>query len=482
MAGRSCASLGLLAGIILIGGVFSPVALGHGQPLQTLGGRGVNVNGQVREAHDATAWVRTPEGRRVVARLELWVGTDAVALLPDGRLLLVPQSQLQPTDLRFNPASRQEVGDTMVADNFEGFRVVTTRNHVYIHDCSDEFLEVTKGLIETVHDAVYGYFQQAGFPVRNPETPMVVIVFKRQEDLIRWAELPPEVLAYYDGVQNHIYVFEEFADVAVAPKAKQELVFSTVAHEGVHQTLHNIGIQSRLCRWPAWLSEGLPEYFEAAVKQARWQGVGAINDFRHQQLRALITSRPRATGQFVQQTVIAPRLSSDGYAAAWALTHYLATHQRDAFLRYVRQVSNRRPTRATLWQLEPDDLKADLDEFKQFFGSNLRTLEDRMLTHLGRLRSRDPAANDKHYVVTCEYLEGSQVRRQAGMSVDADTAREYHQQVLSELSPRQRSSAKFRLMEFPSKREAERYAQNWLGTQQPSRPAGRSVSTPGRSR
>ena len=34
----------------------------------------------------------------------------------------------------------------------------------------------------------------------------------------------------------------------------------TVAHEGTHQILQNIGVHPRLSAWPLWLVEGLAEY------------------------------------------------------------------------------------------------------------------------------------------------------------------------------------------------------------------------------
>ena len=34
----------------------------------------------------------------------------------------------------------------------------------------------------------------------------------------------------------------------------------TVAHEGAHQILANIGVQPRLSDWPLWLIEGFAEY------------------------------------------------------------------------------------------------------------------------------------------------------------------------------------------------------------------------------
>src|SRR5436309_1049105 len=57
---------------------------------------------------------------------------------------------------------------------------------------------------------------------------------------------------------------------------------STIAHEGVHQILHNIGVQRRMSVWPMWLSEGLAEFFAPTTVDGklRWKGPGQVNDLR----------------------------------------------------------------------------------------------------------------------------------------------------------------------------------------------------------
>ena len=68
----------------------------------------------------------------------------------------------------------------------------------------------------------------------------------------------------------------------IAPDLAVKQSISTIAHEGVHQVLHNIGVQQRLSRWPMWISEGLPEYFAPTQvdERIRWKGVGLVNDLR----------------------------------------------------------------------------------------------------------------------------------------------------------------------------------------------------------
>ena len=64
----------------------------------------------------------------------------------------------------------------------------------------------------------------------------------------------------------------------------------TVAHEGAHQILSNIGLQPRPCSWPLWLVEGLAEYCATTVNTKKgivWSGMGAINSLHMATLREL---------------------------------------------------------------------------------------------------------------------------------------------------------------------------------------------------
>lgn len=437
--------------------------------ITTAEGRSISLNGPIRRAHAMQAWVVTPEGKRVIAKVEATVGSNAIVMMPDGRLMGCPLDRMQSTDLPFLSNTMQEVGDALVKSDFPTFNVKTSVHHVFVYDCSPDFLETAKKLLETVHPVVFQFFQQRGFKVKVPEVPLAVVIFRKQEDLVRWANLPPNVLAYYDPVRNHIYLWEEASNGNVAANSTRELILNTVGHEAVHQTLHNIGIQSRLSRWPAWLSEGLPEFFEPMFKGNRWAGLGATNDFRYHELRNLFTRGDRATGQVVRSTVAAPGLTSSGYASAWALTHYLAVRHEERFFEYVRQVSERGPEDGIMFAMDEakmkDGVARDAEEFALNFGNNYREIEVAMFAHLSRLRARDPVANDKHYVLTVDYIRGGRKERMAYITLDPDVARDAHSKLRDKLSAAELARARFRLLEFQNKPEAERHAKIWVGNQ-----------------
>src|SRR6188472_4639005 len=160
-------------------------------------------------------------------------------------------------------------------------------------------------------------------------------MFRTETEFNRHRRMPAGVVAYYDPVTNRVFMYEQSRLAQVRPDLALGQAISTIAHEGVHQILHNIGVQQRLSMWPMWLSEGLAEYFAptTAGERLKWKGSGQVNDLRMFELEQYIKSRAaeKPDGQMIEHTTQAARLTSTGYASAWALTHYLAKNKRAEF-------------------------------------------------------------------------------------------------------------------------------------------------------
>src|SRR6185295_7035622 len=139
-------------------------------------------------------------------------------------------------------------------------------------------------------------------------------------------------IAYYDAMPNYIVLYEDQAMVEAAPEFAFKQAAYTVAHEGVHQVLHNSGIQQRMSSWPIWVSEGLPEYYcplrmnsklfamkngDLPMRTIKWTQPGMVNDIRMYSLMKLGAQ----SGDAVKHLVQADELNADGYALAWGLVH-----------------------------------------------------------------------------------------------------------------------------------------------------------------
>lgn len=285
-------------------------------------------------------------------------------------------------------------------------------------------------------------------------------MFRTEEEFQKFEPVPDGISAYYNALSNHIVIFEQSDLVEVAPELAMKQSIGTIAHEGIHQILHNIGVQQRLSRWPMWLSEGLAEYFAPTTvdRKLRWKGVGMPNDLRMHELSRFMNARRDAggKGEIVDQVVGAQRLTSSGYAAAWSLTHYLASRQKEKFHNYLRAVAELDPLEPREGLAGPESRKL----FVEHFGDDYAALEEGLVTHLKSLPYVDPIANQTHYVVLLE----STTRRTAGVTTSPAGARQFQEETLTKLPAPLRAATRFQIMPFANQELAERYAEQFLGS------------------
>ncbi|MEX2176546.1 MAG: DUF1570 domain-containing protein, partial [Pirellulaceae bacterium] len=273
-------------------------------------------------------------GQPVIGRIHARVGEGAVVLLPDGQLVGRSSDGFLPTDRPFVPVEKDVLARRLAVE-FAGFKTKQTNHYVYVFDTSDEFALTASRILETMLSGVKAYGESQRIEVAEPEVPLVVVMFRTEEEFQKHSRFPDGVVAYYHTLSNRVYMYEQSRLAKVRPNLAIQQAIATIAHEGAHQILHNIGVQQRLSVWPMWLSEGLAEYFAPTSTGARlrWKGAGQVNDLRMFELEQYLHSRAadEPDGRTIEETVMAERLSSTGYASAWAMTHYLAKHRRTEF-------------------------------------------------------------------------------------------------------------------------------------------------------
>jgi hypothetical protein len=409
--------------------------------------------------------VRRGQGQRVnVTDSENWVngllhaeiGDRRIVILPDGRLKSFPASEAPTTEDRFKPATKGDIVAQLESEGLKGFKSRSTARFVYVYNTSEAFTKGTSRILETMYPAILAYFKRLQVPVHHPDMPLVAVMFKTEEEFRKYEEVPEGIAAYYNSVTNRIVMYEQSNLVELAPELAMKQSIGTIAHEGIHQILHNIGVQQRMSRWPMWLSEGLAEYFAptSVDQRLRWKGVGMPHDLRMYELAKFLKANPGAPGEIVQKVVAAESLSSSGYAAAWALTHYLAERQQEKFQRYLREV-------ASLGPLEPADRPAahHTAAFVKHFGEDWPKLQTAMIEHLESLPYVDPIANQTHYVVLLDTTS----MRTAGVTTSPAGAQEFQEKILAKLPPNVRATSRFQIMPFANKQLAEQYANRFLG-------------------
>ena len=309
-----------------------------------------------------------------------------------------------------------------------------------------------------MYNPIVTYFRKQKFSVHEPATPLVVIMFRTEEEFQKYREMPPGVVAYYNAVTNHVVMYEQSKLVEVAPDLAARQSIATIAHEGIHQILHNIGIQQRLARWPLWTAEGVAEYFAptSCDKRMRWKGVGVVNDLRMHELEQYFKAGAGKPGDLLSKTIAAQQMGSLGYASSWALTHFLAYKYKDKYFAYLADVSKLTPFAEDGLGLRRGPDNKEL--FVKHFGGDFATLESDLIKHLKKQPYANPFENQTHYVVMLNMPS----QRTAGVTSSPAAIAEWEQQTLASVPANVRAAAQFMVKPFPNRSEAEQFAQQWL--------------------
>ncbi len=277
-----------------------------------------------------------------------------------------------------------------------------------------------------------------------------------------------EVQAYYHVVSNRIYLYETSEADEDAPDVAARRKPQTVAHEGAHQILQNIGVHPRLAPWPLWLVEGLAEYFAPTTRtrDGQWHGANRINPFHMATLRDL--SDPLAI-QLQKQGLATPRIGRDpstpmveylvtredltptDYALAWALTYYLANERFEDFVTYLNQMAAMDP----LSERTPQE---QLDAFRATFGDDLAKLGKSIDKSLKGLKHFEKLP---YYAVTFEQpLGNSLVRRGALVSQSPAMIRQW----LEEIRSPQSGQVFWHAQSFETRTRAHFATERWINS------------------
>ncbi|MFO0909919.1 MAG: DUF1570 domain-containing protein [Isosphaeraceae bacterium] len=341
--------------------------------------------------------VRNPQGRPVIARVHGGTGRDTHILLPDGQLG-IPDTLIE-TDEPFVPASPSEIEADLLSGPFAGFKALRTAHYVILYQSSPGFAEESGRVLESLYKGLLEAFRKFEVDTHEAEFPLVAIIFATEGDFRAHRKVDAAVQAYYEIYSNRIYFYESSERDEQAPEVAALRRPQTVAHEGTHQILQNIGIQPRLATWPPWLIEGLAEYCATPAstkKGPTWSGIGVVNAQHLATIRDLDdplsgqvpgATRPEHIGRrpgmpLVEYLVTKTELSPTDYALAWAMTHYLAMKRVDAFVAYLRVMSRLTPLQART----PAD---QLATFREAFGDNLVKLDKDIGKYLSRVKVND---------------------------------------------------------------------------------------------
>ena len=400
-----------------------------------------------------------------MARVHARVGDHGIVILPDGRLVTRTNDQAEATQRPFQPATQDELADQLTAQ-LPGFRTKKTKCYLFVYNTSDQFAKAATRIMQSMYPGVVAFAKNQRIKIHDLQVPLVVIMFRTEAEFQRFQRMPPGIAAYYNTISNQVVMKEETEIGKIKPQLGIQQSLSTMAHEGAHQILHNIGVQQRLSVWPIWLAEGFAEYLAPTATGARmkWKGAGGVNDMRMFELEQYVKSRAAdsTSGDMIEHTVGAAKLTSAGYATSWALTHYLAQKHRDAFNKYVHEVSKTGPLTGSYPQ-DGDSLVAGNKQlFSKYFGDDFPGLEKQVLDYLGRLTYRDPFAEYPHFVATVVAVINRKPAREANVFLSSSLASRWAREQVAKLPAENRGRVVMDVKLFRNRVLAEEFARRWV--------------------
>ncbi|WZO96577.1 DUF1570 domain-containing protein [Isosphaeraceae bacterium EP7] len=407
------------------------------------------------KVHDET-------GREVVVREHGRNGDRVITLLPDGQLGY--PSRLISTEEPFVPLTLAEMRQRLENGPYRGYRIYESKHYLIFAMCSDYFAKGSRTLLENLYSKLTAGLKDRGLEVHETEFPLVAVIFATEREFRAHREVAADVQAYYEIDSNRIF-FYETADQGGDNPALALRKPQTVAHEGTHQILSNVGVQPRLAPWPLWLIEGFAEFCSPATTTKKntvdWAGLGKINALHMATIHDLYDQAalqyngsgqpppPRdPTRPLIPQIVRSVDLSPTDYALSWALVHYLANKRKDEFWSYLKLMSKLEP----LSTRTPDQ---QLTDFRLAFPGDPIKLEKAMRTYLGKINFVAPPY---YFVMFAQPIPGNMIRRAAMVSQSLSAIDEWIQRITAADG----GQPQWQLMPHGTRTSAAQAAEVWM--------------------
>jgi hypothetical protein len=446
---------------ILLGGDNVALAQPIGRVLD-IRGYGFDIPpGEVAAGANAVVRTRDRYGDAVLARVHVNIGDNRIVLLPDGQLVARHHREAVLVGEPFEKADVVQLGKQLIEHEFPGFRVKRTAHYIYIYNTSEKFATTTSKILEMMTPGIIGYTKNLGLTVHQPEVPLVVVMFKTEGEFREYRKIPDGMIAYYHTLTNRVVMHEESRSQAVKSELALKQKINTIAHEGVHQLLHNIGVQTRMSAWPMWITEGIAEYLSptSTGKYMRWKGAGQVNDFRMMELEQFLqvsTKVNQSPGDWLTETILSSRLDSQGYASAWALTHYLAKTRRVQFNGYMQELQKLGPLDGGYRVVGDGTIPKHRELYAKHFDADLTMTESRLRQYLPKLPYVDPLIEFPHVSVVIGFTVNGRFKKLGGVFHNPILARQWVAKTVAELNL-VRANVQTEMKNFDNRILAQRY-------------------------
>jgi hypothetical protein len=395
-----------------------------------------------KPGHGELLQMKTAGGLQVV-QLHCALDPLAMVMLPTGELDLVQRAKAKATTNPFVAATPEELQASLKAAGFSKFKFEKGQFYFYAYDCSDGFFMHAQSILNSMLSGVVENLKSLGLKVKRPDVPMVVVIMPSRKAFDDFHAMPKEVAAYYDMMSNRVIMYEDQELWDAAPEYAAKKAGYVVAHESIHQLLMNVGVQSRLSNWPAWIREGIAEYYcplkvnstlihkdksDLPTRTMKWSKAGMVNDLR---MRTLLKTPPKS-GRLIEQLVSAEDIDANGYALAWGLVHYLINKKPDDFRAYLADISKYEPLdeATAMTGGKPDAM------FVKHFGDDFDKLERDLQAYLTSKKMQseyvDPIENQTFYIVKSVEKKGRAFENRTKVTTSPAGVKKFKEEVQTE--------------------------------------------------
>jgi hypothetical protein len=166
---------------------------------------------------DYVTLMQDGQRRELEGRIEVEAEDGGVLLQGrDGVLWPVPKEELidrRKDDKPFLPLSREELAKKITADLPDGFRIHSTKHYLVCYNTSPAYAEWVGGLYERLFAAFYNYWQRRKVELKEPEFPLVALVFDSQPTYARYArtelgDATKTIIGYYSLKSNQVNMYD----------------------------------------------------------------------------------------------------------------------------------------------------------------------------------------------------------------------------------------------------------------------------------
>jgi hypothetical protein len=326
----------------------------------------------------------------------------------DGRLWILKADQVVSRERSaavVEPISQKEQLRRL-EEELPGFRFHETDHFIIAYNTERAYAQWLGGLYEQLYRGFTGYWERKRkFKLDEPGFPLVVVVFASFEEYSahvrrELGQDPGAMVAYYNLMTNRVTLYDltkgfqgggskpdndrKIQEILANPNALP--LVATVVHEGTHQLMFNMGMQTRLADTPLWVNEGLAMFFETPDlnNPKGWRTIGQVNHVRLLAFRENLPQRA-VGGESLRKLLIEdlefrdPKLGLARYAEAWALNYFLLNKYSKEYVAYLEKLRGKLPLRT-------DEAETRVSEFESAIGKRLAELDEEFVEYMQKLR------------------------------------------------------------------------------------------------